>query len=188
MNKVRSAAIAIAALGLAACATAPMSGSGGVAAVTPNPDCPLLSAVPVASRPCNLANCPLWVQVITNPTDGKCEVIVEANVLQLEKGYHGPTGTGVTINWWLPRSTATQWEFRAESAYYTLPVNFKDQNAPQLRVQFSPAVVLPSKGQVDVRDQNTNKYDYGYKIRLFKVGGGATDWIESRDPTIMNDN
>ena len=188
MKPVHLAWIAVVAMGSTGCQTTKMT-DGGAPLLKVNPDCPLTQTAVVENRRrCGAANCPLWVQVITNQTDGACEVVVEARELKMDPRYQGPDGTGVTLNWWIPRTPDIPWEFQQEAGAFSLPVNFKDQAAPGLRDQFAPgASVSRDKSQVNLPNRNGNSQTYNYKIKVFKKGASPPVSIESRDPAIIND-
>lgn len=187
MKPVHVAWIAAVAMGSTGCQTTKLT-DGGATALKVNPDCPLTQVIVQEKRRCEAANCPLWVQVITNQKDGACEVVVEASELRMAKRYRGPDDKGVTLNWWIPRSPDIPWEFQPEAGAFSLPVNFKDQGAPGLRDQFSPgATVSRDRSQVDLPNSNSNSQTYNYKIKVFKKGASPPVSIESRDPAIIND-
>lgn len=188
MSTARTILLAMAAMGAAACQTTQTGGgpAGGGPARLVNADCPLPKPSFVEpSRKCEHANCPLWVQVVTNPVTGVCEVIVEASELRMAPQYQGPDNSGVTLNWWIPRSPDIPWEFRQEAGLFTVPVEFKDQSAPGLRDQFSAAAVSRDKSQVDVGNKNGNRQTYNYRIKVYKKGTDTS--ITSPDPSIIND-
>jgi len=151
----------------------------GMAADPPlNPACPY-RAVPVKTRACLLNTCALWVQVVTGD-DGKCEVVVEAD--ELKMGRNNRKGI---IFWWLPALSG--YEFRKEATPFNAPINFKGPNAPDAPNQFEPSKVNLDGRSVTIVNENTNKKPYDYKVKVFKKGGGANDWLESKDPVIFND-
>lgn len=165
---------------------ATMGGSSGPP-VAANPDCPdALSSRPIV---CGYKVCSVLVQVVTDD-QGKCEVVVAYDKVTLPKG-HGGANDPVAIAFWLPRGS--KWEFRKETGPFSLPVNFKDQDAPQLREQFSQSLVLDLDRKPVMRgpavwiyDKNTYRYQYDYRIKVFKIGSDGES-IESKDPAIFND-
>jgi hypothetical protein len=167
------ACVLIAAMSLAGCAT-----QTGIGPVSPSSDCPE-APISEGSAHCGLSFCPIPVQVSTGD-DGKCEVRVGVSHLRLDRDNRGPV-----ISWWMDESARNIWEFREESGPYTLPINFKDQNAPDLKNQISAARVLANGKKVQVTDQNTNKETYLYRIRVYKKG--TNEYIESKDPALYND-
>ena len=183
MTTTRLVCTAVAAFALAGCSTMERSvvgGDGGPprSLVTTQADCPD-SFTKGEINGCSTSVCPIPVNVVW---DGKaCQVVVGAQVIKMAKGHND-----ALLRWWLPNGS--KWEFREEdSSRFALPVNFTNQNAPDLRVQFHDRNVVANGKAVHLRNKNTNKEKYEYQIRVFKQGGGPNDHIESTDPVIYND-
>ena len=171
-------------LGLAGCQTIAPTGVGATV-YPPNPDCP--DQIRSVGDWCFNNLCAIAVQVVTNPADGKCMVVVGSDPMRMAHGNRGANNDGVVLHWWLPLNS--KFEFRTESGPYTLPINFKDQNAPNLKDQFSPAYLPPMTNGYVVRliDKNTYKYQYDYRVRVYKRGSNPPEYIESTDPALYND-
>ena len=178
MTTVRLLGLVLAAVALFGCATTKDGMQGGAGGFVTNMDCP---DPPVTDIPghCGLGNCPIQVQVSTNPSDGKCEVLVGVSTVRIDRG------NKPDIIWLLPQQS--NWEFRAESGPYTLPINFKDQTDPDLKTQIGPAYVYSNGAKVRVSDANGKpNQSFAYKIRVYKRNGNDAP-LESKDPVIFNE-
>jgi hypothetical protein len=173
MNNKSLLCITLGSIALAGCAAV---GTMTAAGPPPNPACPT-PAIQIPTIPCIHNACPLWVQVVPDAT-GKCVVLVEADKLKMAQ-----KNRDVTIYWWSPSQV---YEFRSGAGPFANPIIFKAPNEGEAPGQFYNLKVDPVGRWVTITDRNTDKKDFGYKVRVFKKGGGPNDWLES-DPAIMND-
>ncbi len=181
MTMTRLVGMVSAAIVLAGCATTmppPTGGTRGACSlVTAKSDCPG-TFTKVTENLCKGASCDTDVNIAW---DGNaCQVMVGAQTIKMDKG-----NSGAFLRWFLP--TGSKWEFREESTLFALPIHFIDQNATGLHEQFSQRSVIANGRGVHIKNLNTNKSKYDYKLRVFKQGGGANDCIDSTDPAIQND-
>ncbi len=106
------------------------------------------------AAPCNLAWCPVLVQVVKN-TSGADVVWVSFDQMRLAPKY-----SGATIIWELVGSP--DYEFRVDS------VTAKGTNAAMAPAQFPLRLISPTQYAYD--DFNSNSLTFDYEVRVYKKG------------------
>lgn len=144
----------------------------GCASISPGPIPRGDPFAPGSERTCVFSTCTLYVRVVqvgSTPT-----VQVEIDKLRMFR-QRDPT-----ISWNL---VTPGYEFR-RSSDDAGPIIFKAPNASTAPQQLR--IVAVSANNFRVSNRNTDRNEYGYKVRVYRVGGGPNDFLES-DPAIFND-
>jgi len=122
--------------------------------------------------PCNLAWCPIHVEVIKNPSG------VEVLRTSFDEVRMAPKYSNGTIVWKLVGSP--DYEFRADS------VTSSGANSPWATTQFPLRLVSATEYGYD--DVNNSGMPYGYQVRVYKKGSPADSAPIVANGTIINAN
>ncbi len=121
---------------------------------------------------CNLAWCPIQVEVIKNSSG------VEMQRVSFDEIRMAPKYSGATIVWKLVGSP--DYEFRADS------VTASGANAPWASTQFPLRLVSATEYAYD--DLNNSGMTYGYQVRVYKKGSPAGSTPIVSNGTVVNAN
>ncbi len=121
---------------------------------------------------CNLAWCPIQVEVIKNSSGA------EALRVSFDEIRMAPKYSGATLTWKLVGSP--DYEFRAGS------VTAKGSNAPWAVTQFPLRLVSANEYAYD--DINNSGMTYGYEVRVYKKGSPAGSTPLVSNGTVVNAN
>lgn len=124
------------------------------------------------SVPCNLAWCPIQVEVIKNSSGA------EVQRVSFDEIRMAPKYSGATIVWKLVGSP--DYEFRADS------VMASGANSPWASTQFPLRLISPTEYGYD--DLNNSGISYGYQVRVYKKGSPAGSTPIVSTGTIINAN
>jgi hypothetical protein len=124
------------------------------------------------TMPCNLAWCPVLVQVVKTPAGA------ESLWVSFDQIKMAPKFSGATLTWKLVGSP--DYEFRADS------VMAKGTNAALATAQFPVRIISANEYAHD--NLNKDALTYGYEVRVYKKGSPASSTPLVSSGTVVNAN